>query len=380
MTICSDCSVSWGCRRSIDRGLLVLRQILCAGLIIAALTGCGPAPKKRAVATPEPEAIPATETAEVSPTPGAASPANSKPRPQPLATKAAVNQKPTPARSVGVSKAPPPAELWKSASGDQVVATAGKLVALGPRTNGSPALTQAQEILTAALTAAAWEVEPQTFAAASPRGEVRGTNLVARFSSDGARPVPRTPRNVVLGAHYDTRSFSTMKFLGAHEGASGPALLVEVARVLALDPALAAKVEIVFFDASEPRGQFTPDEGLFGSKEYARQAKSRRTLVVAGVGDSATSLIIPPETDKPLLADLRAAAPVLHTPLTFRFAPFRIWGDHLSFGANALLLANAEAVFRYTADDTMERLDPITLGHTAELVIWLAKHWAASEQ
>lgn len=286
--------------------------------------------------------------------------------------------KPTPIKRVPVSTEPPPPDLWKQFSGDRAWRMARELVELGPRTAGSVESGRARGFFLSALRESAWVIEEQRFTATTPRGEIAGANLIARFSADGERPVPRTPRKVVLGAHYDTRHFSTIRFVGANDGASGPAVLVEAARVLALDPQLAAQIEIVFFDAGEPRSQFNADDGLHGSRHYAKSMSAGRAIVLHGVGDGETTLTLPPETPIELLSDLRAAVSALRSPLQLRTAPVKLWGDHLPLGPGALMLGNHDYLARYTADDTIERIRPATLASVGEVVVWLAKRWAAS--
>lgn len=347
---------------------------LAAGLAI--LIGCRPAPKPAETATPPPaDESPAEATTPGVPPIGVPATVPATPKKtgffsRPEAPKA------TPVPKVPVSTQPPPAVLWKEFSGERARRTAKELVELGPRPAGSMELGRARGLLTSALRQLAWEVESQPFQAATPHGEIEGTNLIARFSADGSRPVPKTARKVVLAAHYDTRFFSTIRFVGANEGASGPAVLLEAARVLALDPALAAKIEIVFFDASEPRGQFTSEDGLAGSRHYAKSAAPNRAVILHGVGDQASAFSLAPDTAPEVFQDLRAAHTAVASPLHFQNSPVRLWSDHLSFGPAALLIGQHGAMVRYTADDTLERISPATLGHTGELVIWLAKRWA----
>jgi hypothetical protein len=277
---------------------------------------------------------------------------------------------------VAVSTAPAPAELWKQFSGDRAWRTAKELAGIGPRPAGSQEIGRERALLIAALESAGWEVEQETFDVKTASESFQGTNLIARFSADGSRPVPRTARNVLLGAHYDTRRFSTIRFLGANDGASGPAVLVETARVLSLDPQLAAKVEIALFDASEPRIQFTPEDGIAGSKHHARSGAPAHAVILHGVGAANEPFTLPPETSAEVLGAVKAATAAVHSPLQFKTAQVRLWGDHLPFGAGALLLGTYDSLIRYTADDTVEHLDSATLGRVGELVIWLAKRWA----
>jgi len=344
-----------------------------AGLVL--LAGCGPAPKPvPATPTPEPvapaEVAPVTSTtpvASASPTPTAK---KSTPTPRPA------TPKPTPGPKVAVSTQPVPAELWKEFSGERAWRTVKQLVEIGPRPTGSLELGRARGVLASALRGMAWEVEIQPFKVPTPRGEIEGTNIIARFSADGSRPVARTARKVTLGTHYDTRNFTTIRFVGANEGASGPAVLLEAARTLALDPALAANIEIVFFDAAEPRSQSTPEDGLAGSKFYAKGVSPSRVLILQGVGDQASTFMLPPETPVELLNDLRTAHAAVNSPLNFKNSSLRIWGDHIPFGTSALFFGQTATMVRYTADDTLDRVSPATLGGLGELTVWLAKRWA----
>ncbi|MES2571849.1 MAG: M28 family peptidase, partial [Verrucomicrobiota bacterium] len=111
-----------------------------------------------------------------------------------------------------------------------------------------------------------WDVEEQPFTAETPRGPVKFVNVLARFSATTARPAPATTQTVIVCSHYDTKRFSTIRFVGASDGASSTGALLELARVLALDPAFASKIELVFFDGEEAFTQFTETDGLYGSR------------------------------------------------------------------------------------------------------------------
>ena len=75
-------------------------------------------------------------------------------------------------------------------------------------------------------------------------------NLVARFLGN-----QKGPAQFLLCSHYDTKTFDAIRFVGANDGGSSTGLLIEMARVLAINPALAAKVELVFFDGEEAFGK-----------------------------------------------------------------------------------------------------------------------------
>ena len=63
-------------------------------------------------------------------------------------------------------------------------------------------------------------------------------------------------------------------FVGANDGGSSNGVLIEMARVLAQRPALAAKVQLVFFDGEEAYVDFTETDGLYGSRYFAKQLQA----------------------------------------------------------------------------------------------------------
>ena len=82
------------------------------------------------------------------------------------------------------------------------------------------------------------------------------------------------PGTVVVGAHYDTKS-RIPHFVGANDGASGVAVLLELARTLPR-PLPGPSVQLVFFDAEEARGDDFDDDGTRGSRQYVKYARKAR--------------------------------------------------------------------------------------------------------
>ena len=79
------------------------------------------------------------------------------------------------------------------------------------------------------------------------------------------------PGTVVVGAHHDTKDIPG--FVGANDGASGVAVLLELARGL---PARlhGPSIDLVFFDAEEARGDRPFDlDGARGSSQFIRYAR-----------------------------------------------------------------------------------------------------------
>jgi hypothetical protein len=156
-------------------------------------------------------------------------------------------------------------------SGEKALAQVTALVGFGPRPTGSAALENSRNHLEKELAARGWVVKRQVFKDKTPRGEMEFTNLLARFGTGGNVDWER-PVEGLLGSHYDTKLYENFAFVGANDGGSSTGLLVELARVLAERPAVASRIELVFFDGEEAFGtNITPKDGLYGSRHYAAQ-------------------------------------------------------------------------------------------------------------
>lgn len=158
-----------------------------------------------------------------------------------------------------------------------------KQCAFGPRAPGTAAHDSCLAFLVATLRGYAPVVEVDTFTYDSPDlgREVRLANVLARF-----RPEQKT--RILFGAHWDTRPWADMEpdsslhrlpILGANDGASGVAVLLELARNLQrTKPALG--VDLVLFDG-EDLGTASNPAGFFrGSQRYVEWKRDDRAIFV----------------------------------------------------------------------------------------------------
>ncbi|MDR3639655.1 MAG: M28 family peptidase [Isosphaeraceae bacterium] len=187
---------------------------------------------------------------------------------------------------------PPPID------GDRAYGYLKDLCAIGPRPAGSAANTKQRELVAKHFRKHGASLSEQPFSGRDPRsGEVVNmVNLVGSWH-------PERTERVLLGAHYDTRPFPdedpipanrTKTFLGANDGASGVALLMELAHHLNELPTPWG-VDLVLFDGEEivyGRGQVQEGEYFLGSKEFARlyaeqvdSGRSKKRYVAALVLD-----------------------------------------------------------------------------------------------
>ncbi len=163
----------------------------------------------------------------------------------------------------------------------------------GPRPPGSENLTLCRQYIVETLESFNWTVSIQNFT----YKETECANIIATWSGAVNSPI-------VLGAHYDTRPRATsdhpdnqsIPILGANDGGSGTAVLMELARILPTTDR--SKVELVFFDA-EDSGQIDGWEWIRGSVHYVSELTSQRIdtieamVLVDIVGDA--DLYLPKE-------------------------------------------------------------------------------------
>ncbi len=155
---------------------------------------------------------------------------------------------------------------------------------IGPRPAGSAANTKQRDLVAAHFKVKGGTVREQPFKGVDPVSgqDVAMVNLIGSWFPD------RLER-VVLGVHYDTRPFPDedpdpaqrkVPFIGANDGASGVALLMEIANHLD-ETKTPWGVDLVLFDGEElvyGGGRNQTGEYFLGSKFFAREyAKTQRS-------------------------------------------------------------------------------------------------------
>ena len=146
-----------------------------------------------------------------------------------------------------------------------------QLVAIGPRPSGSPAIEQTRKYIKEKLAADGLPAVEQTWDEQTPIDNVRFVNLIATI------PGARKERIVVAG-HYDTKLYREFRFVGASDGGSSTAFLIELARVLKArkNP---FTVELLFLDGEEARlPDWNGTDNTYGSRHYVQMAKKDGSL------------------------------------------------------------------------------------------------------
>lgn len=148
-------------------------------------------------------------------------------------------------------------------SGQRAFEDIQRLVAFGPRPSGSAALRESRQWIIHQLEKAGCEVEQDAFAASTPIGPIPMVNLIAKIP--GA-----SPSVIMLAGHYDTKRFTNFRFVGANDGGSSAAFLLEMARVLGRHRQKYT-YWLVFFDGEEAVKQWSATDSLYGSRQLVQK-------------------------------------------------------------------------------------------------------------
>ncbi|MEW6241719.1 MAG: M28 family peptidase [Chloroflexota bacterium] len=247
-------------------------------------------------------------------------------------------------------------------------------VSFGPRTPDSEGQRKLIEYLRAELQKANWIVEIQT-------AEFNGIpvrNVIARRSD--------VPPQVVLGAHYDTRLFAdrdpdpakqSQPVPGANDGASGVAVLLELARVLPHD---SAPVWFVFFDA-EDQGHIPPwEDWSIGARLFVEEfnLKPQAVVIVDMVGDPDLEMYMEKQSTPPLKREIWAVAAELGYERYFvPQTKYTIIDDHVPFleaGIPAVDIIDMDYEYWHTTADTPDKVTQQSLQIVGEVLLeWLAR-------
>jgi len=170
------------------------------------------------------------------------------------------------------------------------------LTEVGARPAGSRGNDRARDYLRAELEdlgveVESWEVDyanTEEGPSGSGTQETRVTNLSAII------PGTQSQDRFLLVAPFDSRSYDDFEFIGANDGASGAAVVLEIARAIAADPLLYA-TEIVFLDGESPfpspdgLGAFYREVGSLGLASRIRESGVsgiRAMIYLNRVGDA----------------------------------------------------------------------------------------------
>lgn len=262
--------------------------------------------------------------------------------------------------------------------GERALAHVQAQVDLGPRPTGSLANRRTRVLIRQHLEALGWQVYAHPFPL--PNGD-RGENLLAW---KGSGP------DLLLGAHFDTRLFAdedpdpalrTRPVTGANDGASGVAVLMELARALETDKT-GHRICLAFFDA-EDNGNIPEWHWILGSSAFAADLDRlpacnapTAVVIVDMVGDSRQELPLERTSTPELQAAIWQQAAELGLDAWFQpVQGYAILDDHhpfLNAGIPAVDIIDFDYPWWHTVGDTMDKVSADSLWRVGTVLeTWL---------
>lgn len=154
----------------------------------------------------------------------------------------------------------PPPDKTGGFDGKRAYALVAKQVGFGPHPSGSPAIAKVQDFLQSELKSYGCTVDTDSFTADTPVGRLAMKNIVAKIPGE-------KPGILLLATHYDTL-LTVPNFVGADDGGSSTALMLELARLLCPHAGKYA-VWIAFFDGEEAMEHWSDTDSRYGSRQMA---------------------------------------------------------------------------------------------------------------
>ncbi len=269
---------------------------------------------------------------------------------------------------VGIA-ASPPAVTFNS---NRAFGDLRELVGLGPRPAGSPALKAARDYIRGQLAPLGLTVTEQPFKADTPLGPIAMSNVIVTV------PGPHRDR-IVFAGHYDTKLYRQFPFVGANDGGSSAAVLIELARVLK-ERRNPLTIELVFFDGEEATlPDWTGNDHTYGSRYYVEAAKkagtleSLKALVLVDMIGQRDLQIRREDASTGWLTDLIwATAKSLGYGDVFVNQSLRVEDDHVPFlqaGVPAVDLIDMDYPPWHTAEDTLDKVSARSLQIVGDVLL-----------
>lgn len=247
---------------------------------------------------------------------------------------------------------------------------------IGPRWPGSPGHKAVGDYIIGQLTNLGWVVEEQYF----EYHDLQGRNIIAR-ANEGQGPV------IIIGAHYDTRRLADQTagaadlqspVPGANDGASGVAVLLELARTLNLEQ-IPSEIWLAFFDLEDNGNGGLPGwDWIVGSTHMANslEVHPQAVVVVDMVGDADQQLFYEQFSNPDLQAQLwQIAADLGYSDSFIPMVRHAMIDDHRPFldkGIVAVDIIDFDYPYWHTVEDTSDKVSSISLERVGRtLAFWL---------
>jgi len=291
----------------------------------------------------------------------------------------AQRDKAQPAAAAPVLHFPPDSGPPPAIDGARAMQYAKEIVKFGPRPLGSAKHKKVEDYLASHLRGD--QVEDDVFTASTNVGKFPVHNIIAKFpgAKDGI---------IILASHYDTNyPLRNTSYIGANDGASSSALLLEIANQLRGKPRDGYSVWLVWDDAEEAMKPDTEvdfmSDSLYGITHLAEKwqadgtlPKIKAFLLADMIGDSDLN-IDRDSNSTPWLQDVvLEAATRLGYQSHFFARTLPMEDDHIPFVKRGVPCADLidfdygyNNVFWHTPQDTIDKLSPASLEITGRVML-----------
>jgi len=244
-------------------------------------------------------------------------------------------------------------------------------VVIGPRVSGTPENARTREYIVSTLSAMGIKSIAQPFDGRTPMGAVKMVNIIATLPGE-------RPDRIILGSHFDTKLFKDFRFVGASDGGSSTAALLELARVLKDQPR-PFTIELLFLDGEEAVAEWTATDSTYGSRHYVQHAKATGTLAAIKafilldmVGDKDLNIRREQNSTRWLTDIIWTAAHRLGHQRHFLSDITPIEDDHLPFlaaGVPSVDIIDLDYPSWHTVTDTLDNVSAQSLKVVGDVVL-----------
>jgi Zn-dependent M28 family amino/carboxypeptidase len=245
-------------------------------------------------------------------------------------------------------------------------------IALGPRPSGSVANQKTRAYITTTLAGFGIKTIEQPFEPSTPNGPIKMVNLI------GTLPGQR-PERIVIASHFDTKLFNEFRFLGASDGGSSTAALLELARVLKARAVRPFTIEFLFLDGEEAVREWQGTDNTYGSRYYVEAARKAGTLssiraliLLDMIGDRSLNIRRESNSTRWLTDIIWGTAKKLGYSSQFLDEATPIEDDHIPFlkaGVNAVDIIDLDYPAWHTARDTIDSVAAGSLQIVGNVVV-----------
>ena len=247
-----------------------------------------------------------------------------------------------------------------------------QVVSFGPRPAGSPGIERTRTYIIDQLKAVGVDAIRQSFTAATPIGNIPMVNVIATIPG-------RRSERIAIAGHYDTKLFREFRFVGANDGGSSTAFLIEMARVLK-GRSNPLTIELIFFDGEEATlKDWGGTDHTYGSQHYVDTARkagslsSLKALVLVDMIAERSQRFLRESNSTPWLTDIIwSTAHRLGHPSVFINADTPIEDDHMPFlkaGVAATDIIDLDYPAWHTAADTLDQTSARSLQVVGDVVV-----------